>query len=236
MNVVEKVANEVARCLISHSSNSMAEDREVFEWRSDVNEGKQLFEFAKSNGCFVSASRAMKEFTEGFADKKTVKSIMTESRNTVRGWSQPQRPLPQEANQNDDSQTVGGGCRAWRSGSDVRGLLGSVSSQTSGPGLGGTSRARGQKLWRYMATRRRGKRRVLIRRSSLSEKEEEALRDSGTKDSGACKEWGSIRASRTVRTQHPQVRLQHNYRDEEAGPASSSQDDSGAIHFLLPRW
>ena len=71
MNVVEKVANEVARCLISHSSNTMAEDREVFEWRSDVNEGKQLFEFANANGCFVSASRARKEFIEDFADSKT---------------------------------------------------------------------------------------------------------------------------------------------------------------------
>ena len=71
MNVVEKVANEVARCLISHSSNTMAEDREVFEWRSDVNEGKQLFEFANANGCFVSASEGRKEFTEDFADDKT---------------------------------------------------------------------------------------------------------------------------------------------------------------------
>ena len=71
MNVIEKVANEVARCLISHSSNSMAEDREIFEWRSDVNEGEQLFEFAKTNGCFVSANRAKKEFTEDFTDKKT---------------------------------------------------------------------------------------------------------------------------------------------------------------------
>ena len=33
--------------------------------------GKQLFEFAKANGCFVSASRAKKEFTEDFADSKT---------------------------------------------------------------------------------------------------------------------------------------------------------------------
>ena len=113
MNVVEKVANEVARCLISHSSNTMAEDREVFEWRSDVNEGKQLFEFAKANGCFVSASRARKEFTEDFADSKTGEIDHDRiKKHRERMGANLSVLYHRRANQNDDSQTVGGGSRA----------------------------------------------------------------------------------------------------------------------------
>ena len=71
MNLVEKIANEVARCLISHSANSIAEDGEVFRWRSGVNDGNDLFEFARDNGCFISAKKAKAEFKSGFVDKKT---------------------------------------------------------------------------------------------------------------------------------------------------------------------
>jgi len=71
MNLVEKIANEVARCLISHSANSLSEDREVFRWRSKVNEGMDLFEFAKANGCFVSAEKAKADFLDGFVNKET---------------------------------------------------------------------------------------------------------------------------------------------------------------------
>jgi hypothetical protein len=71
MNLVEKIANEVARCLISHSATSLAQDIEVFRWRSKVNEGKDLFEFAKANGCFVSAETAKADFLDGFVNKET---------------------------------------------------------------------------------------------------------------------------------------------------------------------
>ena len=54
VNLVE-IANEVSRCLISHSSSSLADEKEVFNWRSKVNNGKELFEFAKTEGCFISA-------------------------------------------------------------------------------------------------------------------------------------------------------------------------------------
>ncbi len=73
MNLVEKIANEVARCLISHSANSLAEDGEVFRWRSGVNEGIDLFEFAKANGCFISAKKAKADFQDGFMNKETGK-------------------------------------------------------------------------------------------------------------------------------------------------------------------
>ena len=71
MNLVEKIANEVARCLISHSANSIAEDGEIFRWRSGVNDGNDLFEFARDNGCFISAKKAKAEFKSGFVNKKT---------------------------------------------------------------------------------------------------------------------------------------------------------------------
>ena len=71
MNIVEKIANEVSRCLISHSANSMAEDKEVFMWRSKVNEGMDLFEFAKDNGCFISGEKAKADFLDGFVKKDT---------------------------------------------------------------------------------------------------------------------------------------------------------------------
>ena len=73
MNLVEKIANEVSRCLISHSANSMAEDKEVFMWRSRVNEGTDLFEFAKAEGCFISAKKAKDDFEDGFVKKETGK-------------------------------------------------------------------------------------------------------------------------------------------------------------------
>ncbi len=71
MNLVEKIANEVARCLISHSANSLAENGEVFSWRSKVNDGNDLFEFARANGCFISAQKAKAEFQNGFVNRKT---------------------------------------------------------------------------------------------------------------------------------------------------------------------
>ena len=71
MNLVEKIANEVARCLISHSVNSLAENGEVFSWRSKVNDGSDLFEFARANGCFISAQKAKAEFQNGFVNRRT---------------------------------------------------------------------------------------------------------------------------------------------------------------------
>ncbi len=71
MNLVEKIANDVARCLISNSANSLAEDGEVFRWRSRINDGADLFEFARANGCFISAKKAKAEFQSSFVNKET---------------------------------------------------------------------------------------------------------------------------------------------------------------------
>ena len=71
VNLVEKIANEVSRCLISHSSSSLADEREVFNWRSKVNNGKELFDFAKTEGCFISANKAKEEFQSDFTDTET---------------------------------------------------------------------------------------------------------------------------------------------------------------------
>jgi len=70
MNLVEKIANEVSRCLISHSANSMADDGEIFLWRSRVGKGEEFFEFAKDKNCSISARKAKADFEEGFVDKE----------------------------------------------------------------------------------------------------------------------------------------------------------------------
>ena len=67
LNLVEKIANDMARCLISHSTNSLPNHREAFWWRANL-KPQELFEFADKEGCSVSKAEAKRSFERGFKD------------------------------------------------------------------------------------------------------------------------------------------------------------------------
>ena len=67
LNLVEKIANDMARCLISHSTNSLPNHREAFWWRANL-KPQELFEFADKEGCSVSKAEAKRSSKGGFKD------------------------------------------------------------------------------------------------------------------------------------------------------------------------
>ena len=67
LNIVEKIANDIARCLISHSTNSRPSHREAFWWRANL-KPEDLFNLAKNEGCAVSSAEAKRSFERGFGD------------------------------------------------------------------------------------------------------------------------------------------------------------------------
>ena len=67
LNLVEKIANEIARCLISHSSNSKPTDEEAFRMRSNF-KPQDLFSLAEEHDCAVSQKEARDRFESGFRD------------------------------------------------------------------------------------------------------------------------------------------------------------------------